>query len=91
MCQIRALMWPILNLEQKANTCTPSITSRDTFWLALDNLITVMEDLQVNLICAVGGLCICLVTYFLPCRTVTALLNVEPLKSLTFTKIKLYL
>ena len=52
---------------------------------------TAMEDLQVNLICEVGGLCICLVTYFLPRRTVTAPLNVEPLSSLTFPKIKLYL
>lgn len=58
------------------------------FWLTLYNLITVMEDLQVNLICEVGGLCICLVTYFLPRRTMTALLNVEPLRSLTFPKIK---
>lgn len=40
------LIWPILGLQQNANTYTPSISSRDTFWLTLYNLITVVEDRQ---------------------------------------------
>lgn len=80
-----------LRFGAKGQCLYPSISSQDTFWLTLYNLITILENLQRSPVYEVGGLCICLVTYFHSHRTLTTLFNVGHLRSLPFPKNRLYL
>lgn len=64
MSDKRELIWPILGLEQKVNTCPFSTSSWCSFWLTLYNLVSVVEDLQIRTVCELGGLCTCDIFWF---------------------------
>lgn len=79
----------ILGLEQNVTICTASISLCYSFLLTLYNLITVLEDSHISIVCEVGGLWVCHMTQFQ--WTLTALPNLEPLRSWPFPKNRLYL